>query len=149
MPQPKLYSAHVVKRSVDGGRSFGKMVELGRVDPGAHVSPEGASFYHTETRTVLAMWLSSRASNTDTGLRLWQANSIDLGLTWSAPAPVMIHGLSAANVTANTHIAPDSGIELQHGPHKGRLLHVLILISGNGLDVVIYSDDVGWYVLST
>ena len=38
---PKNYSAHVVKRSTDGGATFGAMVELGRVY--GHVSPEGAS----------------------------------------------------------------------------------------------------------
>ena len=41
--QSNNYSAHVVKRSTDGGATFGPMVELGRA--AANMSPEGASMY--------------------------------------------------------------------------------------------------------
>ena len=59
-----------------------------------------------------------------------------------------IRGLHKDNVTSGTHIAPGNGIELQHGPHAGRLLNVLILQSGCVLDVVVFSDDGGTYVAS-
>ena len=51
------------------------------------------------------------------------------------------------NVTAGTHMAPGNGIELQYGPHAGRLLAVLITKP----DVVVFSDDGGksWQLSET
>jgi len=143
--QPKPYSAAVVKRSTDGGATFGPIVEIlrGSDGPKGHVSPEGASFWHSATGTALTIVQTDKVSNATEGLRLFQSQSTDAGLSWSAAAPLNIPRLLRANVTAGTHIAPDNGIELQAGKHKGRLLHVLILKTGNVLDVVIYSDDVG------
>ena len=143
----KEYSAHVVKRSTDRGESWSQMREIGRTEAGAapsfhNPSPEGCSLYHTASKTVLTIF-TANVSNASTGLRLWQSNSGDAGQTWSRPAPLNIPQLRKSNVTEETHISPGNGIELRSGPHTGRLLNVLILISGNVLDVVIYSDDAG------
>ena len=75
-------------------------------------------------------------SNASTGLRLWQAETDVSGTSWTEPHPFIIPQLHADNVTAGTHMAPGNGIELQYGPHAGRLLAVLILAP----DVVVYSD---------
>ena len=147
LPGRKAYSAHVVKRSTDSGQSWSPMREIGRTETGAapsyrNPSPEGCSLYHTASQTAITIF-SANVSNTTTGLRIWQSNSGDAGQTWSAPAPLNIPQLRESNVTTETHISPGNGIELRSGPHKGRLLNVLILIAGNVLDVVIYSDDGG------
>ena len=141
-PDAKNFSSHVVKRSLDGGATWGSMAVLSHPVHGG-VSPEGASLHHSESGTVIAIWQSDRVSNATTKLRLWTAKSADAGATWSAPAPLRIPQLMAANVTENTHISPASGIELRSGVHQGRLLVVLILTSGNVLDVVLYSDNIG------
>ena len=101
LPTPNNYSAHVVKRSVDGGSTWSAMTEMAQKVVG-HTSPEGAAFYHTATKTVTTIWQSNLPSNITTGLRLWQSQSTDVGLTWSTPAPMMVPQLVAANVTAGT-----------------------------------------------
>ena len=51
-PNPKQYSAHVVKRSTDLGKTWGAMVELGRNSPsGDQISPEGCELYHAKSKT--------------------------------------------------------------------------------------------------
>jgi len=151
----KNSSAHVVKRSVDGGRTWGAMVELHRSLPSPHcsarVSPEGVPFFDARTNTTIAMWtMADIVSNSTTQSPLWQAESRDAGLTWSLPRPVILHELTAQDVINGTHVPPGSGIQLQSGKHAGRLLAVLIL-KNHCQDVVIYSDDGGgtWHMSKT
>ena len=106
-------------------------------------SPEGCSIYSEKHQTVLTIFQLDNVSNSSTGLRLWQAETDISGLSWTDPHPVRIPQLHKDNVTAGTHIAPGNGIELQSGPHAGRLLNVLILESHCARDVIIYSDDGG------
>ena len=106
-------------------------------------SPEGCNIFSNKHQTVVTIFALDNVSDATTGLRLWQSETDISGLSWSAPHPVVIRGLHKDNVTSGTHIAPGNGIELQHGPHAGRMLNVLILESGCTLDAVIYSDDGG------
>ena len=80
-----------------------------------HTSPEGAAFYHRATGTATVIFQTSLLSNVTTMLRLWQSQSVDAGLTWSEPAPMRIPGLMPQNVSSNTHISPNNGIELREG----------------------------------
>jgi hypothetical protein len=106
-------------------------------------SPEGCSIYSARHQRVLTIFQLDNVSDASTGLRLWQSETDPAGLTWTAPHPLIVRGLRRENVTSGTHIAPANGIELQHGPHAGRLLNVLILELSCTLDAVIYSDDGG------
>jgi sialidase-1 len=164
---PKHYSAHVVKRSTDGGATWGPMTVIGRTSIGtqllpnhtgahpSHVgwetpSPEGSEFYSEKHNTVITIFRPDNISNTTTGLQLWQSE-LDLtsrSFSWTKPHPFQIPQLHADNVTSNTHIAPGNGIELKFGPHAGRLLAVLIKAPE---DVVVYSDDGGktWQLSET
>eukprot|EP01051_Picozoa_sp_SAG22_P012458 SAG22_NODE_1298_length_4811_cov_3.430178_1_plen_318_part_10 len=161
---PKRYSAHVVKRSSDRGSSWGALTEIGRTPEGPYgprgegrhygyltASPEGCNFFSQKHQSVLTIFQLDNVSHASTGLKLWQAETDVSGLAWTAPHPMVIPALRAANVTGKTHIAPGNGIELQHGPHAGRLLHVLILVAACTLDVVVYSDNGGksWQLSET
>lgn len=145
----KDYGAHIMKRSVDGGRTWSAVVEISKgkssKDCSLRSSLEGAPFFDARTNTTVAMWSSDVVGNTTTGLTLWQSESKDAGVTWSTPHPVRIPTITAADVHSGTHIPPGSGIQLHHpgGQHYGRLLVVLILQSHCKEDVVIYSDDAG------
>ena len=145
----KDYGAFIMKRSVDGGRTWSAIVEIFKgnssKDCSLRSSPEGAPFFDTRTNTTVVMWSSKVVGNMTTGLTIWQAESKDAGLTWSTPHPVRIPALVAADVHDGTHIPPGSGIQLRHphSQHYGRLVVVLILQSKCTEDVVIYSDDTG------
>lgn len=162
---PKKYSAHVVKRSTDGGVSWGPLTEIARTGIGKHLlpghsglhpshvgydtdSPEGSEIYSRVHEVALSIFRVDNVSNTTTQSRLWQSESRDFGGSWSQPHPFVISNLHPDNVTAATHIAPGNGIELQEGPRAGRLLAVLIHATQ---DVVVYSDDAGrsWQMSET
>ena len=145
----KDYGAFIMKRSVDGGKTWSEVVEIFKGNSSKNCSLrsslEGAPFFDTRTNTTLVMWSSKVVGNLTTGLALWQAESKDAGLTWSTPHPVRIPALVASDVHNKTHIPPGSGIQLRHpnSQHYGRLVVVLILQAKCTEDVVIYSDDVG------
>jgi Neuraminidase (sialidase) len=146
-PTPKNYSAHVVKRSLDGGNTWGNMIEVGRTSEGkqCRTSPEGTVMFDSTTNTTITIWQSDAVSNISTGLRLWQSVSTDAGLTWSSPHPMIIPHLSPQAVTAGTHISPTNSLQLSsdHATQPGRMLTVLILQGNCGEDIVVYSDDGG------
>ena len=155
----KRYSVQVVKRSTDGGVTWGPMPEIARTGIGKrllpghsgphplHVgydtgSPEGSEIYSRVHQVALSIFRSN-VSN----LTLWHVETRDFGVSWSQPQPFTILELHADNVTAATHIAPGNGIELQECRRAG-LLAVLIHATQ---DVVVYSDDAGrsWQMSET
>jgi hypothetical protein len=108
-------------------------------------SPEGGILFDATTKTVITIFQSNVISNATTGLHLWQSESRDAGLTWTAVHPLIIPSLTAADVTSKTHVPPGSGIQLRASGSKfpGRLMVVLILQAGCTEDVVLYSDNGG------
>jgi sialidase-1 len=152
IPNANNYSAFVVKRSTDGGATWGGIIEIKRNPVGMSGSPEGSAVFDALTNTTIAIWRSD-VSNATTGLGLWQAESADAGVSWTTPHPLVVPRLLPKDVTSSSHIAPGGGIQL-HAPgtkHAGRLLNVLILQGNCREDVVIYSDDGGatWEISST
>jgi hypothetical protein len=141
----KQYSAHVVKRSVDGGLTWSKITEIHKnnASEGCGGSPESGIFFDSTTSTAITIFNSNSIGNSTTGLTLWQSESTDAGLTWSTPHPLIIPSLTAEDVHDKTHIPPGGGIQLRAGKHQGRLLVVLILEAHCTEDVVIYSDNSG------
>jgi hypothetical protein len=118
------------------------MVELARTGIGKHVlpghgggahpshvgydvpSPEGSEVYSRAHGRALSIFRLDNISNASTGLRLWQAETDNSGVSWTDPHPFVIPDLARANVTPGTRMAPGNGIELEHGAHAGRLLAV-------------------------
>ena len=129
VPGAKNYSAHVVKRSTDGGRTWSPMLELHRSLPSAvlplagcaaRVSPEGVPLFDALTNTTIALWtMADLPGNATTQSPLWQAESRDAGLTWTAPHPVVIPELTPSDVVDGTHLPPGAGIQLRAAGSKG------------------------------
>lgn len=76
--------------------------------------------------------------------RVFVLNSTDDGKTWSAPRDIT----ADVKLTNWTWYAtgPGSGIQMEHGPHKGRLLipcDRIEAVTSNYVSHVIYSDDHG------
>ena len=150
------------------------MVELARTGIGEHLlpghgglhpthvgwdlpSPEGTEIYSQKYQAVLSIFRLDNISNTTTGSRLWQAETDNVGVSWTDAHPFIIPQLQPQMwVGAGTgpHIAPGNGIELQYGPFAGRLLTVLIGYGPNATakaDHVVYSDNGGksWQISET
>ena len=145
----------VMKRSLDGGRSFGATTVLAS-DPTHGTVFGGGSFLHAAaTDAVFYMYLGRSEcdkkldpSCNPSALPLYVRRSHDAGVSWSPPVPV-----AAANGTKHTAgEVVGHGIELRHGAHRGRLLQTVNQWFGAGpksgpgyvLQVYgIYSDDNG------
>ena len=84
--------------------------------------------------------------------RLFHASSHDDGLTWTKPVEItsVLEGLPADVSRKVFSPGPGHGIQLQSGPHAGRLLMSLRLSNGEGPNhtrpcwvSTLYSDDAG------
>ncbi len=121
----------ILKRSTDGGRSWGKLQLLH--DDGKHSLNNPTAVVEQESGRVFLMYqripghLKEHSKNTATGydgtniyrnLLLW---SDDDGLTWSKPLDVTRTTKRATNATTIAS-GPGIGIQLTRGPHKGRLI---------------------------
>lgn len=121
----------ILKRSLDGGRSWGKLQLLH--DDGAHSLNNPTAVVEQESGRVFMMYqripahLKERGKDIATGLDgtniyrnllIW---SDDDGATWTVPLDVT---RTTKRVTNATTIAsgPGIGIQLTRGPHKGRLI---------------------------
>ncbi|ALG08787.1 hypothetical protein AOZ06_19375 [Kibdelosporangium phytohabitans] len=136
----------VVRRSTNDGRTWGpiRVVTSGSPqDPDApHTRGNAVPVMDAETGKVNLISTSNEA--TPTGKRLpWIQRSADDGLTWTAPKPLG----ASFDGTNNGWFAtgPAHGIQLENGPHKGRLVvgahqkpNATTVLAG-----VLYSDDHG------
>lgn len=121
----------ILKRSTDGGRSWGKLQLLH--DDGKHSLNNPTAVVEQESGRVCLMYqripghLKEHSKNTATGydgtniyrnLLLW---SDDDGVTWIKPLDVTRTTKRATNATTIAS-GPGIGIQLTRGPHKGRLI---------------------------
>ncbi len=132
-------SGRMVRRSEDGGKTF---------SPAQRVGPDSAGSAIVDTNTGDVMVVDSRRGH------LWRSS--DQGKTWKReeivvkPNP-MGHG-GAGNIPVNTNCS-ESGITLEFGKHKGRLImpaRIQPPMGDNGQEwwpynynTAIFSDDGG------
>ena len=153
--QHEIPTELVMKRSLDGGRSFGATTVLAS-DPTHGTVFGGGSFIHAAaTDTVFYMYLGRSDCNkkldpscNPSALPLYVKRSHDAAVSWSPAVPVAT--ANGTNHTAGEVVG--HGIELHHGAHRGRLLLTVNQWFGAGpksgpgyiLQVYsIYSDDNG------
>ncbi|HKI69554.1 MAG TPA: sialidase family protein [Verrucomicrobiae bacterium] len=125
----------VLKRSIDGGRSWRPLqvvhdavsnvlvnpcavaLDSGRVLLMYEFFPAG---YHSRVISTNIQLLSPGLRGDKVGRTLLQWSDDD-GATWSAPHDVTAQTKHATKITSTTS-GPGIGIQLQRGPHKGRIL---------------------------
>ena len=153
--QHEIPTELVMKRSLDGGRSFGATAVLVS-DPTHGTVFGGGTFIHAAaTDVVFYMYLGASDCNkkldpscNPSALPLYVIRSHDAGVSWSPP--VAVATANGTNHTAGEVVG--HGTELRHGAHRGRLLQTVNQWFGAGpkdgpgyiLQVYsIYSDDNG------
>lgn len=139
----------MMKRSADGGHTWGNAsILMGDPYPGNANSTEymGGSFvYSARTDTVFFLYMNSDPGPSNSSVHVIRSH--DDGRSWSSPT-IASDG-SGATVFGGEVVG--HGIELQKGPHAGRLMLPVTLFFGNvprspGFDLrswVVYSDDNG------
>ncbi len=143
----------VMKRSTDGGRSWGALRVL--QDDGAHSLNNPTVVQESATGRIFLWYqripshLNEHSANTATGLdgtniyRNFILTSDDDGVTWAAPVDVT--STTKRPVRATTLASgPGSGIQLTRGAHAGRLI---IPFNegpyGKWQNFAVFSDDAG------
>ncbi|MDN3058072.1 exo-alpha-sialidase [Streptomyces sp. SRF1] len=147
----------VLKRSTDGGRTWGPLQVINQGDGDTHGNP--APIADTRTGRILL------ASTYNTGRDDSQSCDVpcdrtphlqysdDNGATWSAPRDLS-DSLLPPRWNSWYATGPVHGIQLQRGPHRGRLLFTLNTESYSGGRItdnhaaLAYSDDGGarWHI---
>jgi hypothetical protein len=125
----------VCKRSTDNGKTWSPMQVI--CDDGGNTCGNPCIVVDRESKTL---WLATCRNND----RVFIIHSDDDGLTWSKPAEITSDVKSKEwNWYAS---GPGSGIQIENGPHKGRLIIPCDHIekeSKKYFSHVIYSDDHG------
>ncbi|GHJ32303.1 neuramidase [Streptomyces hygroscopicus subsp. sporocinereus] len=147
----------VLKRSTDGGRTWGPLQVINQGDGDTHGNP--APIVDARTGRILL------ASTYNTGRDDSQSCDVpcdrtphlqysdDNGATWSAPRDLS-DSLLPPRWNSWYATGPVHGIQLQRGPHRGRLLFTLNTESYSGGRItdnhaaLAYSDDSGasWHI---
>lgn len=131
----------VVKRSTDGGLTWGPVQVIW--DSGPHTSGNPVPVVDEDTGRIWLYMTHNLGQDTEAeilagtsdGIRtIWLTYSDDDGLTWVEPTNMFEHVQSPD--TRGDGTGPGIGIQLRHGPNKGRLV-----IPAQGR--VLYSDDHG------
>lgn len=148
----------LMKRSSDGGTTWSDQVIVW--NDGAHTCGNPCPVIDESTGTIWLLLTHNLGTDTEDRIKrrtagstrtVWACSSTDHGRTWTAPK----------NITATTKdplwgwyaTGPGIGIQIQHGPHAGRMIipcdhsyDVTPTGNGNPFDYgahVIYSDDHG------
>ena len=129
----------VMKRSPDGGRTWGKMRVL--ADDGPHAMGNPCAVVDSKTGTI---WLSFSRNNR----QVFLTSSADDAKSWSKPVDITSDVLPAKWGWVGP--GPGHGIQLQHGRHAGRLViptwagvEKNISFGKAQLSYVVYSDEGG------
>jgi len=131
----------VLKRSTDQGQTWSSLQVIW--SDGTNTSGNPTPVVDEETGRIWLFMAHNHGLDTEAainagtsiGIRtLWLTYSDDDGLTWAAPRN-MFSEVQDPNTKGDT-VGPGIGIQLRHGPHKGRLVVP-------ALGRVIYSDDHG------
>ncbi|MFH8367433.1 exo-alpha-sialidase [Streptomyces sp. NPDC018031] len=118
----------VLKRSADGGRSWGRLQVVARNGTGTAGNP--APVVLADGRVVL-VHVRNAASATENrirrgevaaadGRRVWVQHSQDRGATWSAPREIT--GQVKKSHWRWYATTPGHALQLRHGPHAGRIV---------------------------
>ena len=143
----------VLKRSSDGGKTFGKIAVIGEDGDRALNNP--CAVVERTSGLVLLMYQSypaavgERSGKIQTGydgdlvVRNFLITSADDGVTWSKPRDLTRETKRAETVTTLAG-GPGIGIQLRHGRHAGRLLFPFNEGPFGLWNIyIIYSDDQG------
>ena len=149
----------LLKRSTDGGRTWSRQQIIW--DDGPNTCGNPCPVVDEKTGTIWLLLTHNLGDDNERNLKLhtgrgtrrvWLARSRDDGRTWSRPVEITRDTKDASWGWYAT--GPGVGIQIRHGPHKGRLVipcdHSYSDPQGNlrGMPVeygahVIYSDDHG------
>ena len=141
----------VLRRSTDGGRTWSKLQVI--ADDGPHTMGNPCPVVDQATGTIWMLNTRNLGSDhegkiwtrTGQGTRtVWVMKSTDDGLTWSMPVEIT----KSVKEPQWTWYAtgPCTGIQIERGPHKGRLVIPCDHGTGHGRDYkshIITSDDHG------
>jgi sialidase-1 len=121
----------ILKRSTDGGTSWGKVAVIAEDGDNALNNP--CAVVERESGQVLLMYQSypagvgERSGQIETGydgekvVRNWLIISDDDGVSWSKPRDIT-KATKRENVVTTVASGPGIGIQLRHGQHAGRIL---------------------------
>lgn len=142
----------ILKRSTDGGRTWGPLQVVARDGKNSLNNP--CVVQDQSTARILLMVQCYPAGGTEFNGKLkpgiegslivknYLLASDDDGATWTAPRDVTATTKAADAVTMAG--GPGIGIQLQHGPHQGRLIMPFNQRTGSFWDVrAVYSGDGG------
>ena len=143
----------ILKRSTDGGKTWGAQQTI--ADDGENCLNNPCTVVDQNTGRVIMMYQSFPANHSERDstikpgldgphiLRNYVVSSDDDGVTWSKPLDVTRTTKHAERVTIVAG-GPGIGIQLQNGPHKGR---ILMPFNEGPFDhwnvLAVYSDDGG------
>ncbi len=141
----------VLKRSRDGGKTWSEMQTVWDDGPNVCGNPCPVQDRDTGTIWLLLTWNDGRdkeseiiAQTSRDSRRVFVCRSDDDGVSWSKPTDIT-EKVKRPN-WAWYATGPGAGIQIEHGPHRGRLVipcdHI-IAKSEKFYSHVIYSDDHG------
>lgn len=141
----------LLKRSTDGGRTWGDAAIVW--DDGANTCGNPCPVLDRESGTVWLLMTWNRGDDAEPAIiaqtsrdtrRVFVTSSSDDGLTWGSPSEI------TATVKPNSWTwyatGPGAGIQLERGPHRGRMVIPCDHIeagTGRYYSHVIYSDNSG------
>lgn len=128
-------TSFVVRRSEDGGRTWGPVIELG---PGIHA---GGVIVDEATADVLAFAHPEHPAKDGSTAARTQWRSSDDGRTWTAEEAVF--DTDANGYVPSLHFC-EHGLTLAGGDYAGRLLRpARVYLENGGYNTAIWSDDHG------